>query len=175
LKLFPSSASSIRHAAGGKNGFIGTFADGTVIGGKANGESWVKHQASCQCGALQVEADRDPDVVVACNCRACQRRGGAPFGVGAYFRKSAVTIGGDQRTWSRVGEAGRKLTNHFCPQCGTTVFWTLDLRPDHVGVALGCLATPVAEPARAIWLNEKHDWVRFPEHWPHYGKGVPDA
>jgi hypothetical protein len=106
--------------------------------------------------------------VVACNCRACQRRTGAPFGVGVYFPKSVVTLKSEPRRWSRIADSGRQLTNHFCPDCGTTVYWTLEMRPDHWGVALGCLSTKVAEPDRAIWLATKHDWVRFPEHWPQY-------
>ena len=135
----------------------------------------MKHEAVCQCGALRVEADSDPDFVVACNCVQCQRRTGAPFGVGAYFPKSAIAIDGDYSDWGRTTAAGRRLTNHFCPTCGTNVFWSLDMRPDHLGVALGCLTTSVSEPARAIWTSEKHAWVTFPEHWPHYEGASPPS
>jgi len=47
------------------------------------------------------------------------------------------------------------------------------MRPDHVAVALGCLTTEVAAASRVIWVEEKHAWVRFPEHLPHYAKTVP--
>ena len=133
------------------------------------------HTASCQCGGLELEAEGDPDFVVACNCRACQRRTGAPFGVGVYFLKSAVTVSGEQRSWSRGTASGRQLTNHFCATCGTSVFWTLEMRPEHIGVALGCLSTKVAAPSRAIWVAEKHDWVSFPEDCPQYREAVPTA
>ncbi len=133
----------------------------------------MRHRASCQCGALSLEAVSDPELVIACNCRACQRRTGAAFGVGVLFPRSAVRIEGDSRAWSRVAESGRQMTSHFCPVCGTSLFWLPEMRPGHVIVALGCLETEVAAPSRVIWAEAQHDWVRFPEHLPHYEKAAP--
>jgi hypothetical protein len=135
----------------------------------------MHHHASCQCGGLALEATGDPDLVVACNCRACQRRTGSPFGIGVIFAKSAVRIFGESRTWSRVADSGRRMTNRFCPVCGTSLYWLPEMRPDHMIVALGCLATKVAPPSRAIWVAEKHDWVAFPEGCPHYREAAPTA
>lgn len=131
------------------------------------------HRAECQCGELKITSSADPDFVIACNCRACQRRTGAAFGVGSYFRKDEVTIDGDTKDWQRTAESGRSLTNHFCPNCGSTLFWSLDMRPDHLGVAGGCMVTPLPEPHRAIWTAEKHEWVSFPDHWPTFEQGTP--
>jgi hypothetical protein len=133
----------------------------------------AKHNATCQCGSLVLEAISDPDFVIACNCRACQKRSGSPFGVGTYFRKDVVTVGGEQQSWERAAESGRRLENIFCPRCGTTLFWTLDMRPDHIGVPGGQFDTPPPTPIRAIWTEEKHDWVTFPEDWPTFPKGSP--
>ena len=133
----------------------------------------TKHHAECQCGQLTVDASADPDFSVVCNCRACQKRTGSPFGTGAYFRRADLAIGGESRAWSRRVEAGRVVTSHFCPKCGTSLYWTLDLRPDHMGVAYGCLDRPLPDPVRAIWTSEKHDWVLFPEAWPQYEGGSP--
>jgi hypothetical protein len=133
----------------------------------------MKHEAVCQCGALRLEAKSDPDFVVVCNCVQCQRRTGSSFGVGVYFRNDAVSVEGNPSDWTREAPAGGWLTNHFCPTCGTNLFWSLGMRPDHVGVALGCLTTPAPEPSRVIWTSEKHDWVTFPAHWPHYDEATP--
>jgi hypothetical protein len=133
----------------------------------------TKHHAQCQCGQLTVDAEIDPDFVIACNCKACQKRTGAPFGAALYFRMDGTRVGGTSKTWARRAESGRKLETHFCPDCGTSLYWTLELRPDHIGVAYGCFDTPVPEPIRAIWTQEKHDWVLFPEDWPSYPTGSP--
>lgn len=133
------------------------------------------HLASCQCGALRAECDGDPDFVVVCNCRACQKRSGSPFGTGAYFRKASARVAGEARGWARNADSGRRIENHFCPVCGTTVYWTLELRPDHLGVPYGIFETPIPDPVRVIWTEEQHSWVSFPPDWPSYPKGVPET
>lgn len=126
----------------------------------------TRHMASCQCGAVTALSDADPDLVLACNCKACQMRTGSPYGAGMYFHRADLTLSGETKTWGRIAESGRKVENHFCPECGTCLYWTLEFRPDHVGVAYGCFRTPAPEPMRAIWMQEKHDWVHFPGDMP---------
>ncbi len=134
----------------------------------------TNHRATCQCGSLVVEAAADPDFVIVCNCRACQKRSGSPFGTGCYFKKTDLAISGEAKGWKRTAETGRKLENFFCPTCGTSVYWTLEMRPEHMGVAFGLFEGPLPEPARAIWTEAKHDWVAFPDHWPQFEKGTPE-
>lgn len=133
----------------------------------------TKHHAQCQCGQLTADGEIDPDFVIACNCKACQKRTGAPFGAALYFHRDGLTIRGRSKTWARAAASGRRIESHFCPDCGTSLFWTLEMRPDHIGVAYGCFETPVPEPMRAIWTQEKHGWVRFPETWPSYPAASP--
>ena len=132
------------------------------------------HEASCGCGGLRVTTAGDPDLVIACSCIACQRRTGSPFGVGAYFRKERVSTEGEARVRSRVADSGLDVSISFCPACGTSVYWTAELRPEHYGVAVGCFGEPgLLEPARVVWNESKHPWVRFPDSVPVFDKGVP--
>lgn len=131
------------------------------------------HKASCQCGALTATFEGDPDFVIICNCRACQKRTGAPFGTGAYFLRSSMTVEGETKTWGRIAPTGRALVNHFCPDCGTNLYWTLEIRPDHIGVAYGSFDTKLPDPIRAIWTEEQHDWVHFPDDLPHFPQATP--
>ena len=133
----------------------------------------TKHHAQCQCGQLAVDAEIEPDFVIACNCKGCQKRTGAAYGAALYFRKDGLRIQGQWTAWSRQADSGRMIESHFCPVCGTSLFWTLEMRPDHMGVAYGCFETPVPEPTRAIWTDEKHDWVIFPAAWPTFPTGSP--
>ena len=121
----------------------------------------TEHRASCQCGAVQVASSADPDFTMVCNCKACQKKTGAAFGGGAYFKKTDAQISGDTWTYARKADTGRELVNHFCPNCGTTVYWTLEMRPDHIGVGVGSFDTDLPRPVRVIWAKEKHDWVDF--------------
>ena len=136
----------------------------------------AKHRAACSCGRLRVTADGEPDLVIACNCLACQRRTGSPFGVGAYYRKEALSVEGAQRLFSRVADSGLDVTTRFCPDCGTNVYWTAELRPEHYGVAVGCFAEPgFVAPARVVWNESKHPWVAFPEDVPAFIQAAPTA
>ncbi len=135
----------------------------------------MNHKAQCQCGQLKIDSSDEPDHVVICHCQARQHRTGATFGTGLYFRKELLTTTGRHSEWARGSDSVRGLVNHFCPDCGTTVFWTLEMRPDHMGVALGCLTTPAPTPERAIWTEEAQDWVLFPEDMPVFEKGTPET
>ena len=134
----------------------------------------TEHTARCACGQLTVTAVGDPDVVVACNCEKCQRRTGSPFGVGAYYRRDRITaIEGRSSPFERAAESGRRLINQFCPDCGTSVYWTLEMRPEHYGIAVGCFTDPAfVRPARVVWAQHKHVWVEFPDGTPLFEKAA---
>ncbi len=129
------------------------------------------HRASCTCGQLAVSASADPDVVIACNCRACQKIGGSPFATVAYFRTADLTFEGTATSYARGTDAGRTLEMSFCPVCGSTVYWTTGMRPDHTGVTVGTFDTARLTPTRVVWAEEKADWVSFPAHWEVFPKG----
>jgi len=120
--------------------------------------------ARCACGGVTATVEGEPEFVVLCNCTHCQRRTGSPFGVGAYFAREAVTLAGATKAFVRaVDGTDRTLTNQFCPECGGTLYWTLDLRPKHIGIAAGHFADPdFARPTRIVWEQHKHEWITFP-------------
>jgi hypothetical protein len=128
----------------------------------------IERVAACMCGQLRVTASGDPDMVMACSCFECQRRTGSPFGVGAYFQRGQIlSVEGTHKNYTRVTEAGRSFTTNFCPECGTSVFWELEKRPDHMGIAVGCFADPqFPGPVRAVWAENSHHWVAYPDDLP---------
>jgi hypothetical protein len=51
---------------------------------------------------------------------------------------------------------------HFCPDCGTSVFWYAEFRPDQVGISFGAFADPsMPWPAASVWEATRHPWVTF--------------
>ena len=131
--------------------------------------------ATCACGAISAAADGEPDVVSLCHCLACQRRTGSPFGVGVYFKREAVKLAGAPKAFVReIAGTNRKVTNSFCPNCGGTVYWTADLRPQHIGIALGSFADPsFKRPTRVVWAQHSHPWIAFPSDIPAYPQAAP--
>jgi hypothetical protein len=127
----------------------------------------MKRTARCCFGALQIEVSGDPTVVLACHFIECQRRTGSVFGVSAYFLRRQIKIANTGRTYVRAGLGGRKARTLFCPDCGSTVFWEIDLFPDHLGVAVGAFAMSV------VAVTNDRSWTlngRRPVAWR--GRGV---
>ena len=120
--------------------------------------------AECACGDFKIKMEGEPFMVAACNCTQCQKRTGSVFGVGAYFRKSSVeVVSGEFKTFRRSGDLGTTWSIHFCPSCGSSLFWEGPFFPDTRAVAVGCLADPgFAAPKFAVFTEKQHSWVSFP-------------
>jgi hypothetical protein len=129
-----------------------------------------ERQATCSCGQLKVRLSGDPQLVSSCHCLACQRRTGALFGSTSFWRKSQVlAIEGERRSWRRVADSGTGMNHHFCPTCGSTVFWESEKTPELLSVAVGCFADPAfPAPVRTVWTASKHYWLPFPAAIPHH-------
>ena len=128
--------------------------------------------ARCSCGALTLMLTGPSKLVVACHCLDCQRRTGAPFGVGAFYPADTVAISGTSREFTREAASGGKVRNHFCPACGSTVYWKADRLPSLIGVAVGALVDPkYPPPARSIFEQSKHDWVEIDGAVDHFRQG----
>lgn len=118
--------------------------------------------ARCNCGAVALSLAGPPRMVAACHCIDCQRRTGAPFGVGAFYRAEAVTISGSAKEFARLGASGGTVRSYFCPDCGSTVYWKADAMPGHVGVAVGAIADPkFPAPVKSVFEQSKHHWVEI--------------
>jgi hypothetical protein len=134
--------------------------------------------ASCNCGQLRVTCTGpDPDRVVMCNCYLCQKQTGSPFSVQARFPNEQVKIEGKSTAWNfdgatplpyRTCSSSDGITNsppdvvtsHFCPTCGSTVYYYRKSDPARTGVRVGAFADPTFPPPMGSGLEEyKHRWV----------------
>jgi hypothetical protein len=95
-----------------------------------------------------------------CHCLACQRRTGSVYGVQARFPRAKVTLEGRSTTFRREAASGNTLAFRFCPECGATVFWTIDSQPDLVAVAVGAFADPAfPAPKYSVFESTRHAWA----------------
>lgn len=124
----------------------------------------ITREAACSCGQLRIHLAGEPRIVSSCHCLACQRRTGALFGSTAFFaRDQVVATQGERTTFRRQADSGAWLGFHFCPACGSTVFWENERVPDMVSVAVGAFADPhFPAPVRTVWTKTRHDWLHFP-------------
>jgi len=123
--------------------------------------------AACSCGQLQLTIEGEPSRVSMCSCLACQRRTGAAISNQARFRSDQVASTGKSATWTRTAESGHTLSFHFCPACGSTVYWENTGFPGVFTVAIGNFADPnFPPPALAVWEESRHPWVSLPPDVP---------
>lgn len=119
-------------------------------------------EARCSCGAVTLSLPGPSTFVVACHCRDCQRRTGAPFSVGAFYPADEVAMSGATKEYVRTAASGAQVRMYFCPTCGSTVFWKADRAPGMIGVAVGAMADPsFPAPVRSVFEQSKHGWVRI--------------
>ena len=122
--------------------------------------SGAERRAACQCGKLSVTCSVEPVRVSVCHCLACQRRSGPAFAAQARFPADCVTMNREARTWRRTGDEGGGATFHFCPDCGSTVYYRADSQPDLVAVALGAFADPTfPSPQSSNYEGRRQSWV----------------
>ena len=67
-----------------------------------------------------------------------------------------------------MADSGYGITFHFCPDCGTTVYWEPARFPDTIAVAVGAFADPgFPAPRHSVYERHRHPWVDTsiaPEH-----------
>jgi hypothetical protein len=127
-------------------------------------ESTRERKASCSCGNLTITARGEPLEVAACSCLDCQRRSGSVFTYIASYSDTAVSIAGDRKAWRSQSDSGRWVESKFCPTCGVTVCFLMEVFPETIGVCVGCFADPdFVKPERLHWASRRHCWLAFPE------------
>ena len=118
--------------------------------------------ASCTCGQLRITCHGEPQKVSLCHCLDCQRRTGSTYGIAAFFLRKEVRTEGRASTYKRSSDSGLAVTFHFCPTCGSTVFWEPERKPEAFAVAVGSFADPsFPAPTQSVWNERRHTWVTF--------------
>ena len=129
----------------------------------------MERVAQCHCGSLRAVTSGEPLLVNMCHCLACQRRTGALVANGAAFSKEQVIVEGPSRVFERDAQSGRKVRFHFCPICGTSLYWEPEVRSDLRIVAVGTFADPnFPSPSASIFEATKHSWLQLPEGMAHF-------
>lgn len=126
--------------------------------------------ASCSCGQLIARVVGEPVRVSICHCLACQRRTGSVFGEQARFRRDNISLSGASSVYIRVGDEGSRVKFHFCPRCGSTVYYEPEGSEEYLAIPVGAFADPdFPSPRVSVYESRKHSWVVPPadaEHLP---------
>ncbi|HEX8538903.1 MAG TPA: GFA family protein [Cystobacter sp.] len=73
-------------------------------------------------------------------------------------REPGVRAPGEEGHWGRM---------HFCPVCGTTLFWRIERAPGMIYVAVGGFAdADFPEPEVAVYGEQAPPWLRIETKTP---------
>jgi hypothetical protein len=108
----------------------------------------TQHPGGCLCGQVRFQTTGQPIRVGMCHCLDCRKHHGALFHASAIFPADAVTLQGETHDYK-----GR----HFCPQCGSPVFFRGD---GEIGLNLGAFDAPDAfRPTYELWTIRRESWL----------------
>ena len=116
--------------------------------------------ATCRCRQLSASCTGEPVRVSVCHCYDCQKRSGSAFAVQARFVADAVTISGEHKLYEHVGDSGAKADFHFCPTCGSTLWYHARPHRELFAIAIGAFADKDFPATHySVWEERKHPWV----------------
>lgn len=137
----------------------------------------MRRKASCHCGQLEVICESEPARVIMCHCEPCQRRTGSSYILGAWFEQSAFSAKGEEKLYRRTGDQGIESIYHFCPTCGSNVYWEAPSAfAGMVAVAVGCFNDPdFPKPDFSLYGKRRLCWVQQPDDLPSHEAGMGSA
>ena len=114
-------------------------------------------KGQCHCGAVRYEMPAETKHQAICHCSDCRRHAGAPLVSWALVPREAMKIEGKTREYAS-SENGRR---HFCPQCGTSLFYTNEaVFPGLIDVQTGTLDDPdTVPPTLQVQAAERVGWM----------------
>jgi hypothetical protein len=123
----------------------------------------VTRRAECSCGQLSAVCSGEPVRVSVCHCLACRRRTGSAFSFNARFAEAEVAITGRAKEFTRIGDDGGRVTYSFCPDCGTTVHYRIDMQPGLIAIPVGAFAElSFPAPAYSVYHeSRRHPWLEI--------------
>ena len=124
----------------------------------------MERYASCHCGKLVLRCAGEPVKVSLCHCFDCQKRTGSLFSVAAFYpRESVALTAGEAKMFLRPSASGFDVSFHFCPDCGSSLWWEPERLPHLIGVAAGAFAdADFPMPQQAVWSEQRHKWLALP-------------
>lgn len=126
----------------------------------------------CHCGAVRYRLEGPSLTHALCHCVDCRRHAGAPMVGWAMFPIDAMHI---EKGAAKVYSSSEHGRRHFCPDCGTGLFYTNDqMLPGIIDVQSATLDDPGAIPPRAhIQVADRIAWMESAHALPAFDRYPP--
>ena len=127
------------------------------------GDASDKITGGCLCGAVRYEASEPPQRTLYCHCRMCQKAGGGPFKVSAFFRSDAVHF---TRGRAKLYQSSDIAERGFCEICGSQLIFQM-VGSALMGIDIGTLDHPEdVSPAYHTGVESQVSWLNIDDDLP---------
>lgn len=122
--------------------------------------STLQVHGSCHCKAIRYTATVDPERTTICHCTDCQNLTGTAYRVSVPAVEGSFQLtAGKPSVYVKVGDAGSRRAQAFCPNCGSPLYTYDADKPVIYGLRVGGI-----EERRAL-VPRKQKWCRSALPW----------
>jgi len=127
----------------------------------------------CLCGRVRYEYGGEVGPANYCHCADCRRCTGSAYNVGVRFERAHFRfVSGIPRSFTKHADSGNELTRHFCGDCGSPLFTSSPIHPEHIYAKAGCLDDPtIVHPSHQSWTGSAVAWSRIADDLQSFEKG----
>ena len=80
-----------------------------------------------------------------------------------------MEVEGRSAEYVRTADSGNRIAFHFCPDCGSTVYYLPEAEPELIAVTVGAFADPTfPQPRVSVYEARRHRWVEVPAGVEHH-------
>jgi hypothetical protein len=122
----------------------------------------MKVEGRCHCGAINYEAEIDPEAVRICHCTDCQTLTGSAYRVNVQTPSASFVLrSGQPKIYIKTAESGNRRAHAFCPDCGTPIYAAAEgPSPPNFALRVGTLKQRrELKPTRQIWSRSQLPWA----------------
>lgn len=113
----------------------------------------------CLCGAVRYEVTELPKSAGICHCRTCQQTTGSASYPFIAVWSDALSISGEYKEYTSIGQSGKPVHRGFCAQCGSLLFGRPEAWPSIRTVAASSLDSPEEyKPLVHVWTENAQPW-----------------
>lgn len=125
-------------------------------------------RGSCLCKSVRYEVRGPLGRASHCHCSMCRKAHGAAFATYARVKRSDFALlAGQEHIATYRSSPGVART--FCRNCGSTLQFVTDARPESFALALGTLDDdPGVRPALHIFAGSKAPWYDITDGLPEH-------
>lgn len=133
-----------------------------------------KLDGSCLCGEVRYNSDAESSFTAVCHCSHCQKQTGTSFSILVGVSKDSFSVSGKTLSiFHDTSDSGNPVERHFCSNCGSPIFTSIEAMPETVFIKAGTLDDRSwLKPQMNIWCSSAQPWVEIDEGLPKFERNA---